>query len=82
MYIIIGLVAIAIILYFILKSKAVEAVTFDPWVYDRNGDCRIWSWEAMEAVHDYQFGVITKEQADCVIALWQDDATKPNCTPV
>lgn len=77
--IVIGLVVIAIIFYFVLKGKPAEADSFDPWVYDRNGDCCIANWEAMEAVHDWQYGPLTKEQADCVVDLWKSGATNPKC---
>ena len=55
------------------QTKAAEVsvtVGFDPMVYDVDGDGAISKVEALNAIVDYFDGVITKDQALEVIALY------------
>jgi len=61
----------------------VKAISnFDPWVYDTDGDCYINVAEAMEAVHDWQMGLITMSNANEVVNLWLMSTKNPACNDI
>ena len=52
------------------------ADTSKEWIrthYDKNGDCHIDQDEAGASIQDYHAGIITKEQADAVIAAYDNN---------
>ena len=54
-------------------------MAFDPWSYDTDKDCYISISEAMAAVNDYNYGVITQSQSLQVVNLWQNGTKNPAC---
>jgi hypothetical protein len=54
-------------------------MAFDPWSYDTDKDCYISMSEAMAAVNDYNYGVITQSQSLQVVNLWQNGTKNPAC---
>lgn len=58
---------------------AIEESVFDPWQYDTDNSCYIEVGEVVKAANDHLAGLITKEQADQVTALWENHTRNPAC---
>lgn len=59
--------------------EAVEAVPFDPWVYDIDGSCYIEISEQLKATDDYIKGLITIDQLYQVKDLFEGNIRNPAC---
>jgi hypothetical protein len=62
-----------------IRNPACAAPDFNPWDYDTDGDCYISQEEAMYAVNDYNYGKLSEEQRDEVVALWTNNTRNPEC---
>ena len=54
-------------------SFTVVSVAFDPWSYDFNGNGYIDTDEVLAAASDYSGGIITRDEVDQVVYLWQNN---------
>lgn len=73
------LMGIVMIIVMVSVVQGISRPTFDPWVYDIDGDCYISMSEAQAAVNDCFMGLITGAQRDQVVALWQSGTRNPAC---